>query len=134
MASDPGYTVTQYSINASSGAFTTILGTRLSRRAEIIEDASQNAGTQQGLIFQRPSYGDSSVPGQPTVTWGPTEQITGTEEPLVLGNPASDDRQFGNILCNGPGFLMQVGATPALPLINIKSAGSATKINVKEYS
>jgi hypothetical protein len=131
MAGDPGYTVTLYTLNANSGAYTTLLGTRLSRMIEIIEDGSANGGTGQGLQYQLPD------PASPTgvQNWLPAMVIEPVTEPIVLGDKYAIHQPFGAIVANGPGVELGVGVTAAIPFINIKSASAnATTVRVTEFS
>jgi hypothetical protein len=130
MSIDVGYTARLIAINASSGAFTQVLGTRLSRRVEIIEDLSGGA-TGQGIEYQLPIFNSDD----PRVwAWGPTLQIYPQSEPIILGDVAGGLFGMPYAVANGPGVIAGIGVTPATPIINIKSAGSATNVRVTEFS
>src|SRR5580692_8036919 len=131
MAGDPGYTVTLYTLNANGGGYSTLLGTRLARIIEIIEDGSANSGTGQGLQFQLPD------PASPTgvQNWLPAEVIEPITEPIVLGDKYAIHQPYGAIIANGPGVQLGVGVTAAIPFIKIKSAStSTTVVRVTEFS
>lgn len=131
MAGDPGYTVTLYTLNANSGGYSTLLGKRLSRIIEIIEDGAANAGVGQGLQYQLPD------PASPTgvQNWLPAMVIEPQTEPIVLGDKYAIHQPYGAPIANGPGVMLGVGVTPATPYIQIKSAGTSTTIiRVTEFS
>lgn len=130
MSSDTGYTVRVVAVNASSGAFVQVLGTRLSRYVKINEDLSGGA-TKQGLEYQLPVF-NSDDPSR--WTWGPTLQNYPIDEPIELGELAGGLLGYPYTVANGPGTIAGIGVTPATPIINIKSAGTATNIQVWEYS
>jgi hypothetical protein len=50
-AIDTGFEPGVTTLNANTGAFTILVGTRLSKAIEIIEDFRANAGTAQGLDY-----------------------------------------------------------------------------------
>lgn len=130
MSFDTGIGVRLIAVNASSGAFTQVLGTRLSRRVEIIEDLSGGA-TGQGLEYQLPIFNSDN----PAVwTWGPTLEIYPQSEPIILGDVAGGLFGMPYTVANGPGTVAGLGVTAATPIINIKSAGTATSVRVTEFS
>lgn len=53
-AIDTGFAPSAITLNANTGAFTILFGTRLSKYIEIIEDFRANAGVGQGLEYLRP--------------------------------------------------------------------------------
>src|SRR6185437_4462363 len=85
-------------INGSAGAYTTILATQWTWRAEILEDYSANAGVGQGLeyLLPDPANNNPSVPaawlGQAGSTTTPGTGTAGFKigpatEPIILGEP-----------------------------------------------
>lgn len=130
MSSDPGYGTRVISINASSGAFIQILGTRLSRRVEIIEDQSGGA-VGQGLQVQLPIFNSDD----PSVwTWGPTRTYYPQSEPVIFSDVAGGLLGAPTTIANGPGTIAGIGVTPATPICNIRSGGTATVVDVTEFS
>jgi hypothetical protein len=112
-------------INGSTGAFTPVLATQVTRRVEVIEDGSANGGTGQGLIYQ---FDDGSA-----APFAAIYQIEPTDEPLVLGSPIPQNTGYGLVLGHGPqnsgGY-----SIPATLLLNLKSAtGSGTTVRVTEF-
>jgi hypothetical protein len=112
-------------LNGSAGAFVAVSATQVTRRVEVIEDGSANAGTGQGLAYQ---FNDgSSTPFTTTYTIEPQSQ------PIVLGTP----------IPQGGGFALIIGTPPdssggytiaATPLINLRSASTnATTVRVTEF-
>src|ERR1700675_2526627 len=100
-------------LNNNSGAFVAVSATQVTRRVEIIEDGSANAGVGQGLAYQ---FNDGSA--TPFTT---TYTIEPQSEPIVLGTP----------IPQGAGYAMVLGTPPdasggysiaATLLINLKSA------------
>lgn len=130
MPSDPGYFLRVIAVNASSGAFTQILGTRLSRRVEILEDQSGGA-TGQGLEIQLPIF-NSDDPSR--WTWGPTRTYYPESEPIILEDVAGGLLGAPTTIANGPGTICGIGVTAATPICNIRSGGTATVIDVTEFS
>lgn len=113
------------SLNAVSGAFTSIYATQVMRRVEIIEDAGSNGGIAQGLVYQ---FDDGS-----TMPFMTDYQIAPQTEPIVLGTPIPAGTGYGLVLGHGPdnsgGY-----AIPATLLINLKSASaSGTNVRVTEF-
>ena len=140
---DPGYDVTEYTINGSAGTFTTLYGVRLSRMIEIIEDFSANAGVGQGLTYNLPDPRNapgptypagSSIPTPPGNWLGPFS-IAPQTEPIVLGDKYAIHQPYGAQVANGPSVLLGVGVVSGTPYIQIKSASAtATVIRVTEFS
>jgi hypothetical protein len=118
-------------INANTGAYTTVLATMVTRRVEILEDFSANAGVGQGLEYMLPDPG-SLNPAVPS--WDGPFEIAPQTEPIVLGEPVPQGHGFGSVLGHGPdasgGYEL-----PATPLIQIRSASAtATTIRVSEFT
>lgn len=117
---------TLYNINGSGGAFVSIPATMITRRAEIIEDASANAGVAQGLAYQ---IDDSQIPPYTTIY-----QLTAGEEPLILGEPIPQGKGFGSVIGkpaqNSGGF-----TEAATVLCKLRSlTATATIVRVTEFS
>jgi hypothetical protein len=113
------------SINGSGGAFVAVSATQVTRRVEVIEDGSANAGTGQGLAYQ---FNDGSA--TPFTT---TYTIEPQSEPIVLGTPIPHGAGFGAVVGvpadNSGGY-----ALAATLLINLKSASTnATIVRVTEF-
>lgn len=129
-------------INGSAGAYTTVLATQWTWRAEILEDYSANAGVGQGLEYlvpdpstlpQAPSWlgqaGSTATPVTATVGF----KIGPVTEPIILGEP----------LPLGGGSAPTIGTGPdnsggysivATPLIMIRSAtATSTAIRLTEF-
>jgi hypothetical protein len=131
MATDPGYTVTIVTLNANTGAYKTLLGSRLARAIEIIEDGSANSGTGQGLQYMLP---DPASPSGVQNWLGPFV-IEPQTEPIVLGDKYAILGPYGAPISNGPGVELGVGVTAATPFIQIRSATtSTTTIRTTEFS
>lgn len=131
MSGDPGYFTTLVTLNPSTGAFITLVGTRLARVIEIIEDGSANDGQGQGLIFMEPD--PRSTPDNPL--WLPAETIEPSSEPIVLGNKWAIHQPFGAPISNGPGVTLGLGTTLGTNFLQIKSATPlSTIVRVREYS
>lgn len=123
----PGGKFRLININGSGGAFTSVFATQLTRRVLVVEDASGNAGTKQGLQIQIAN--DGSANGfTNTITLAPTDEPFILQEfiPLYTGK--------GAILGNGPDA--SGGKTiPATQLFNVRANGAAaTVIRVEEDS
>lgn len=113
-------------INGSGGAFVAILATQITRRVEIIEDASANAGVAQGLAYQ---IDDSQIPPFTTIY-----QLTAAEEPLILGEPIPQNNRYGTVIGkpaqNSGGF-----SEPATLLCNLRSlTATPTVARITEFS
>jgi hypothetical protein len=116
---------TLYNINGSAGAFVSIPATQITRRVEIIEDGSANAGVAQGLQYQ---FDDGQTPPYTTVY-----AITGPEEPLILGDPVPQGKGYGPVIGkpaqNSGGY-----AEAATVLCKLKSlSATATVVRVTEF-
>lgn len=155
-AIDTGFEPSLVTLNANTGNYIILVGTRLSKAIEIIEDASANSGTAQGLQYLLPdptnppgcSYpaasgiaanpgawiganGSSTVLSSATVGFA----IAPQSEPIVLGDRYAIHAPHGPSVANGPNMLLGVGATGGTPYIAIRSnSASATKIRVTEFS
>lgn len=118
-------------INGNAGAYTTVLATQVTRRVEIVEDYSANAGVGQGLEYNLPDN-KSLDPANPA--WlGPFE-IAPQTEPIILGEPVPQGAGYGTVLGHGPdasgGYTLA-----ATPLIQIRSAtATSTTIRVSEFA
>lgn len=120
-------------INASGGGLTTLRGTILSKQIRIIEDFSSGSNpVGQGLIYYTVDS-INTTDSQNPVWKGPFE-IAPQTEPIILGDPVSIHPPYGSSVSNGPGVLLGVGVTAALPFMQIKSAGAATNIRITEFS
>lgn len=129
-------------INGSAGAYTTVLATQWTWRAEVLEDYSANAGVGQGLEFllpdpksfpQTPAWlgqaGSTAAPATPTVGF----KIGPQTEPIILGQPLPLGGGSAPTIGTGPdnsgGY-----SIPATPLIMIRSASAtATAIRITEF-
>lgn len=112
-------------LNGSAGAFVPVSATQVTRRVEVIEDGSANAGVGQGLAYQ---FNDGSA--TPFTTIYTIEPQT---EPIVLGAPIPQGTGYGLVIGTGPdasgGY-----AIAATLLINLKSAStSSTIVRVTEF-
>lgn len=119
------------SLNGSAGAFVTVSATSVTRRVEIIEDGSANAGVGQGLIYQFDD-GNGTTPNTPNTAV--TYQIEPQTEPIILGEPIPQGAGYGRVVGtpadNSGGY-----SIPATPLINLKSASTSTTIvRVSEFA
>lgn len=120
-------------INASTGALITLRGTILSKQIQIIEDFSGGSNpTGQGLIYYTVDPLLTTDPQNPV--WRGPFEIAPQTEPIKLGDYASIHPPYGSIVSNGPGVLLGVGVTAALPYCQIKSAGAACTIRITEFS
>jgi hypothetical protein len=118
-------------INSISGAYTTIYATQVTRRVEILEDFSGNAGIAQGLEYLLPDP-SSNNPANPL--WDGPFEIAPQTEPIILGEPIPQGDGFGLVLGHGPdssgGFEL-----PPTPLIQIRSASeTSTIVRVSEFA
>lgn len=124
-------------INIPTGAATTILATKPCRGYTIAESivladgVTQN--TPQGFYFV-----DKTVPSQPTREFPPPSTTNEPGDFPTARVGVRDDASFhgphGQILANGPGWVQGIGATAALPLCTVATAGSgATAVEVTEY-
>lgn len=112
-------------INGSAGAFTPVYATQVTRRVEVVEDFSANAGVGQGLEYQ---FDDGESPNFATVY-----SIAPQTEPVILGTPIPQGAGYALVLGHGPdssgGY-----AIPATLLINIRSASAlGTTIRITEF-
>lgn len=128
-----GSFINTHAINASSGALITLFGTVLSRQIQIIEDFSSGSNpTGQGLIYYTVDPINTTNPQAPV--WKGPFEIAPQTEPIILGDPATIHQPWGSVVSNGPSVQLGVGVTPALPFLQIKSAGNAATIRVTEFS
>lgn len=124
------------SVNGSGGAFVTVSATCVTRRVEVIEDASANAGVAQGLSYQIDD-GNGTTPNVPNTAATYTVIPTATEpntEPIILGESIPQGAGYGRVVGtptdNSGGY-----SIPATPLANIRSASAtATVIRVTEFA
>ncbi len=112
-------------LNGSGGAFVAVSATQVTRRVEVIEDGSANAGIGQGLQYQ---FSDGS-----TLPFTTVYTIEPQSEPIVLGTPIPQGAGFGLVLGTPPdnsgGY-----SIPATLLINLRSASaSSTIVRVTEF-
>ena len=112
-------------LNGSGGAFTAVSATQVTRRVEVIEDGSADAGTAQGLSYQ---FNDGSATPFTTVY-----TVEPGQEPIVLGTAVAQGAGYGLVLGtpadNSGGY-----ALAATLLINLRSASaSATIVRVTEF-
>lgn len=107
------------SLNGGGGAFVAVSATQVTRRVEIIEDGSANAGVGQGLAYQ---FDDGS-----TTPFTTTYTIEPQSEPIILGTPIPQGHGFGLVIGKGAedsgGYHLA-----ATLLINLKSASTSTTI------
>lgn len=118
-------------VNGSGGAFVTISATSVTRRVEVIEDGSANAGVGQGLAYQFDD-GFGTTPNVPNTTV--TYTIEPQTEPIILGEVVPFGMGYGRVIGTPPdnsgGY-----SIPATPLINVRSASAtATVVRVSEFS
>src|ERR1700678_718143 len=112
-------------INANTRAYTTVLATMPTRRVEILEDYSANAGVGQGLQYMLPDN-SSSDPSNPT--WDGPFSIAPQTEPVILGEPVPQGHGHGADASGGY-------TLAATPLIQIRSASATdTTIRVSEFA
>ncbi len=112
-------------LNGSTGTFTPVFATQVTRRVEIIEDGSTNAGIGQGLIYQ---FDDGS-----STPFSTAYQIAPQTEPIILGTPIPQGEGYALVLGHGPD---SSGGYPiaATLLINLKSASTnGTAVRVTEF-
>lgn len=154
-AIDTGFFPTSFTLAATGGVWTVLVGTRLSRMIEIIEDFGANAGVGQGLEYLLPdptnppgcSYpagsGITANPGawrSPAGSAALSNATTGFKiapqtEPLKLGDIYAIHQPYGGIVANGPNVLLGVGVTGGTPFIAIRSASAdTTVVRVTEFS
>src|SRR5579862_1011840 len=112
-------------INGSGGAWTAVSATQVTRRVEVIEDFSANAGVGQGLAYQ---FNDGSVTPFTTVY-----EVAPQSEPIILGAPIPQNKGYGLVIGTPPdasgGY-----SIPATLLINLRSAtATATTVRVTEF-
>lgn len=112
-------------ISGSSGAWTPVSATQVTRRVEVIEDFSANNGVGQGLAYQ---FDDGS-----TTPFATVYEVGPQTEPIRLGSPVPQGAGYGLVLGHGPdasgGYQM-----PATLLINLRSAtATATTARVTEF-
>ena len=110
---------------ALAGAFVAVSATQITRRVEIIEDYSANAGVGQGLEYQ---FDDGQSPNFTTVY-----EIAPQTEPIILDAPIPQQHGYGLVLGHGPdasgGY-----SIPATLLINLRSATTTgTIVRVTEF-
>lgn len=118
-------------INGNGGAYTTVFATQVTRRVEILEDYSANAGTGQGLEYNLPDPASSNLANP---SWDGPFAIAPQTEPIVLGEPIPQGAGYAPVLGHGPdasgGYEL-----PATPLIQIRSAtATGTTIRVSEFT
>jgi hypothetical protein len=118
-------------VNGSGGAFVAVSATSVTRRVEIIEDGSANAGVGQGLQIQFDD-GFGTVPNVPNTA--NTYTVEPVSEPFTLGEPIPQGAGYGRVIGTPPdnsgGY-----SIPATPLANVRSASAtATIIRVNEYA
>lgn len=118
------------SVNGSAGAFVTVSATSVTRRVEILEDFSANAGEGQGLAYQ---FDDGFGTTTNVPNTANTYEIGPQTEPIILGEPIPQGAGYGRVIGTPPdnsgGY-----SIPATPLINVKSASTtATVIRVTEF-
>ncbi|MFL6427884.1 MAG: hypothetical protein ACJ71S_06540 [Acidobacteriaceae bacterium] len=116
---------TLYNINGSGGAFTAIRATKITRRVEIVEDGSANAGVAQGLSYQ---FDDGQTPPFTTIY-----QLPGAQEPLILGEPIPQAGGYGSVIGKGPQTSGGYSEVATL-LCNLRSlSATATVVRVTEF-
>lgn len=142
--SQPGFSGNQriVDINADSGAFVEILATSPVRRLVIEESpvkADGTANTLQGALqYRLPN--DGTADGFTTVFEKLGANNTATQgeispAKIELGNPVGQRGAFGELLGNGPGQVVGIGATPATRLIDLRSGtATATSVVIAEYN
>ena len=106
--------------------FVAVSATQVTRRVEIIEDFSANAGVGQGLTYQ---FDDGETP---RLYYRPME-IAPQTEPIILGATIPQQHGYGLVLGHGPdasgGYTIQ-----ATLLINLRSATTTgTVVRVTEF-
>lgn len=114
-------------LNNNAGAYTTVLATQWTWRAEILED---NSVTAQGLQYNLPAPA-SQDPSNPN--WLGPFDIAQQTEPIILGQQLPMGSGFAPTIGHGPDA--SGGQTlPATPLIQIRSAtATATTIRITEW-
>lgn len=114
-------------LNANTGAYTTVSATQWTWRAEILEDSSVIA---QGLQYNLPDP-NSLDPNNPS--WLGPFSIAPQTEPIILGQQLPMGGGFAPTLGHGPdasgGYTLA-----ATPLIQIRSAtATGTTVRVSEF-
>lgn len=114
-------------LNNNAGAYTTVLATQWTWRAEILED---NSVTAQGLQYNLPAP-TSSDPSNPS--WIGPFSIGTVTEPIILGEPLPMGHGHAPTIGHGPDA--SGGTTlAATPLIQIRSAtATTTTIRITEF-
>jgi hypothetical protein len=118
-------------INGSAGAFTPILAATVSRRVEIVEDASANAGVAQGLQYQ---IDDGTATPFVQIYEVLPSATSPSAEPIVLGEfipqGGGYGRTIGTPADNSGGY-----SIPATLLANVRSySATATTVRVTEHT
>lgn len=129
-------------INGGAGAYTTVLATQWTWRAEILEDFSANAGVGQGLEYLYPD--PTTNPANPSwigIAGSTANPVTATAgfkigpqtEPIILGEPlplgGGSSPTIGTGPDNSGGYVIA-----ATPLIMIRSASAtATAIRITQF-
>ncbi len=128
MPPSTGVAIRQIAVNGNAGAWVEVDGTITSRYAEAIEDASANAGTQQGLQFQLPIYADDgSVSG-----WSGPYSVN--QEPIQFGDKQALRSAHGAILAQGPNVILGIGPTNGAPICRLRSlTATPTVVNFTEF-
>jgi hypothetical protein len=109
----------------ATGTFVSVDATQTTRRVEIIEDFSANAGVGQGLDYQ---FKDGNTPPFTTVY-----SVAPQSEPIILGEPIPQGKGYGRVIGCGPdnsgGY-----SVPATLLIKLSSASATpTVVRVTEF-
>jgi hypothetical protein len=81
-------------LNGSAGAFVAVSATQVTRRVEIIEDFSANAGVGQGLQYK---FDDGSTTPFTTIY-----SVAPQTEPIILGAPIPQGAGYGLVIGHGP--------------------------------
>jgi hypothetical protein len=124
-------------INIPTGAATTILATKPCRgytvKESILLANGTSANTPQGI-----NVVDQTSPNQPTIQLPPPSTTNEPGEFPTFKVGVDEDASFhgphGQILANGPNYVIGQGATAALPLCTVASnTGSNTAVEVTEY-
>ena len=113
-------------LNGNGGAFVSVYATTVTRRVEIIEDFSANAGVGQGLQYQ---FDDGS-----TTPFTTTYSVAPQTEPIILGTPIPQGAGYGLVI-GKPAESSGGYNLPATLLINLRSATAAgTTARVTEFN
>jgi len=137
--------IRSFTLNGDAGAYTIILASQWTWRAEIIEDFSANGGTGEGLQYLTPDpksmypdtpswLGPNGSQGNTTVTAATVGfEIAPQTEPIILGQPLPMGAGSAPTIGHGPdasgGYTL-----PATQLIQIRSASATgTTVRVTEY-